>query len=384
MKILFRLNSMVTGGIEKTLVTLTNILKKNNEIDVSLTKDIGEMRLMLDRDKINVFEDERLFGKKQSTGEESGTVNKKPSKFKKIIKKILVFLGARELYRKLAFLKQKKLEKKYDVAICFRCLEYHSCKFVLKKVDAMKKIIFCHCDATMFDFKKKHLKAISQYDKIVCVSKSCAEKFKGKYPQLKDKVEYLYNVVDVEEIITKSHENLKLKRKDGKINIISVARLGEQKGFLRGLRAFKTLIENGVCNFCWHIIGDGPDREKMEEFIKNNNMEDFVVMYGNQKNPYSYIKGADLFVLLSLHEACPVVYAESMLLGVPVLSTDTCSAHEKLDNLGFVCGNNEDDMIVWLNDLLQNPEKIENKREKLKNYTYDNEKIIEKFYKLIK
>ena len=80
-----------------------------------------------------------------------------------------------------------------------------------------------------------------------------------------------------------------------------------------------------------------------------------------------------------------MVYAEAMTLGVPVLSTDTCSAREILDDWGFICENSEKGLYSSLKDLLENPSKIDEKKKKIaKEYHFSNEEIINRFYEIVR
>ena len=67
-------------------------------------------------------------------------------------------------------------------------------------------------------------------------------------------------------------------------------------------------------------------------------------MVGNKENPYPYIKNASCFLLPSLHEAAPMVFGEASSLGVPVLTTETCSAIELVQSrgIGYVVENSID------------------------------------------
>ncbi len=385
MKILFQHRHMVSGGVEKALINLTNLLKNENDIDLFLFNDSGAMRDEIDRKKINVFEGCKLFKKIRQPKQISAVKNvTKKNSFKQILRKILIALGARRIYRPLAMLTQKKIKKQYDVAISYQALDYNSCAIVLKKVKAKKKIAFFHCDFSKFKLSTAHLRNVLKYDKIICVSKSCAEMCAKCYPQLKNKVDYLYNPINSGEIFLKSNEDLKLKKVENKINIVTAARLSEEKGILRALGVFKKLIESGTDNFCWHILGDGAERAAIEKCIEENKMQDYVILYGNQTNPYPFMKQADLFFLCSYHESFGIVLVESNIVGTPVLSTETVSSEEIIGNNGFICGNNELSMYDKLKNLLGNPIKIKDKKELLKNYRYDNKKIKDKFEKIIK
>ena len=130
-------------------------------------------------------------------------------------------------------------------------------------------------------------------------------------------------------------------------------------------------------------MGDGVERENIEKHISELKLENNVKLYGNIHNPYPYIKEADLFYLGSYHEAAPMVYAESMILGVPVLTTKTCSADELVGDNGFVCENSEEGIFKGFKEILSNKKLIEEKRKKLKDYRYDNDAIASKLYDLI-
>ena len=282
----------------------------------------------------------------------------------------------------LKFVKLHRGKYHSDIGICFAPWNY-SLDVYKKYFKCKKNICIVHGDVSKVSICNNPKKQLKQFDKILCVSDSCKQAFEKTYPTLKDKADYLYNFSNNEEIAEKSKEDSKFNKVKDRINLISVSRLSEEKGFLRSLKILKSLIDNGQDNFCWHILGDGPDKSKIEEFVKNNKMQDHVILYGNQPNPYPYIKQADLFYLGSYHEAAPMVYAEAMTLRVPVLTTNTASANELVGNKGFVCENTEEDIFKQLSNLLANPKEIEKKKKELNNYCYDNQKIKERFISIV-
>ena len=107
-------------------------------------------------------------------------------------------------------------------------------------------------------------------------------------------------------------------------------------------------------------------------------MQEYIHLYGNQDNPYPYIKAANLFYLGSFHEAAPMVYAEAMTLGVPVLTTNTCSAEELVGEKGFVCENDENGIYKEFESVFECPQKLNEKKDEIKNYKVNNEKIIDR------
>ena len=112
-------------------------------------------------------------------------------------------------------------------------------------------------------------------------------------------------------------------------------------------------------------------------------MTSYVKLLGNKTNPYPYMKKANLFVLPSYHESYGLVLVESMIVGVPVLSTATCAAEEIVGDLGFVCENSEEGIYSTLKSLLQNTNEIELKKQKLRNYDYQISEIEGQLDKLL-
>ena len=93
-------------------------------------------------------------------------------------------------------------------------------------------------------------------------------------------------------------------------------------------------------------------------------------MYGNISNPFPYIKSGNIFYLGSFHEAAPMVYGESMILKVPVLTTETCSAQELVGELGYVCPNTEEGIYQALKLILSDQNLLKEKKTKIEQYNY--------------
>ncbi|MBS6561689.1 MAG: glycosyltransferase, partial [Clostridiales bacterium] len=83
-------------------------------------------------------------------------------------------------------------------------------------------------------------------------------------------------------------------------------------------------------------LGDGEDREKLEQYIKDNNLEKNVKILGFIENPYPYIKNSVATVLTSLSEGFSLVLAESVMLNTPIISTDVGIAKELVEK--YHCG----------------------------------------------
>ena len=141
------------------------------------------------------------------------------------------------------------------------------------------------------------------------------------------------------------------------VNFVSVCRLSEEKGLYRTVKALGELYRKGLTSFTWTIVGGGPEYDKLSSLIKDEQLSSKIILVGNKDNPYPYIVNASCFLLPSIHEAAPMVFGEAACLGVPVLSTETCSAVELVQNrkIGIVVSNNYDGILKGLEQFITNP-----------------------------
>lgn len=102
--------------------------------------------------------------------------------------------------------------------------------------------------------------------------------------------------------------------------ILAVGRLTEQKGFDVLLRSFSKAQEKTEVRLM--IIGDGPQRARLEKLVIELGIDKKVQFAGYQRNPYKYMNNADLFVLSSRWEGLPNVLIEAMGAGLKVIATD--------------------------------------------------------------
>lgn len=105
----------------------------------------------------------------------------------------------------------------------------------------------------------------------------------------------------------------------GKLNLLAVGRLTNQKGF-------DLLIDtvSGIkgLDFALTILGEGEERYRLEKLIKERGLSEKVYLRGNVPNPYPHMRDADVFVLSSRFEGFPNVLLESLYCGTPVLANN--------------------------------------------------------------
>lgn len=178
-------------------------------------------------------------------------------------------------------------------------------------------------------------------NKLVFVSEGAKESF-NKLFRISPNVSQLviYNIIDKDNII-KTSKLVKISKPNNKFVFVNVGRLVEAKMQIRLLQAAK-LIKKQTSDFIIWIIGEGPLRGMLENYISENNLSDVVVLLGNQMNPYAYVRVADTFVLSSRQEGFPLVVCEALILSKPVICTNIVGPSEVLEDGKYGCMVNEE------------------------------------------
>lgn len=254
----------------------------------------------------------------------------------------------------------------YDLAIAYsqddswNNLSKGCIDFVIKKVKAIKKIGIIHCDYKMFGgYSSKQKKQYDALNYIACVSESCKRSFCECFPELRDKTIVCENFTNVEKVKYLALNAISFPSEY--INFVSISRLSEEKGLYRTANVLLNLYVTGIENFSWTIVGDGPEYDKLNRFINNHGMQNKIILVGAKDNPYIYLKNADALLLTSFNEAAPMVFGECAALGVPVITTNTCSAIEMVQNKnrGIVIDNSYEGIMTILKSVLLGEIKLE-------------------------
>ncbi len=227
------------------------------------------------------------------------------------------------------------IKDNYDIEVAY--LECGATKVISTSTNKKaKKIAWVHCDlskkiSNINEFKKKSVKWYKKFDKVVCVSRDVEKSFKSIYGNKFD-TEVIYNVIDDHSIREKATEKVEDYSFDEKIpTIVSVGRLSKEKRFDRLIEAHKILLDEGFLNKLL-ILGDGDERESLEQIIKASGLQKTVTLLGFKSNPYPYIKNADLLACSSDYEGFSSFVAEGLILGKAIVTTNCNGMKELLGN----------------------------------------------------
>lgn len=110
------------------------------------------------------------------------------------------------------------------------------------------------------------------------------------------------------------------------LRFIAIGRLSPEKNYQNLIIAFHQFCNLGY-NAMLYILGEGPERKKLEQLVKKLKMAERVILTGNLTNPIAVMEKCDCFVLPSLHEGQPMVILEARSMKKPIIMTKF-SSHE--------------------------------------------------------
>lgn len=373
MKILILNKCLMMGGIEKVLLeTLKNLSELYDDIDLVLKDDYKEQNLFLDEIPKNVkihFLFEAYSGK---------------NRIKKEIKR-----GIKRFFYPIKLKKFLK-NKNYDVIIDFSYnLFNYKMKFDIPVIGWAHFGAISHEDNNIEKDIREGQK-YKKYDKIIAICEEMRDEFVNELGIETNKVEMIYNAIDIEKIKKKAEEkNVELEKYLKEDYILQVSRMVPQKQPEELIEVYRELKKRGIKEKLYYV-GNGKSYSEVQEKIKKYNLEDDVILLGQQLNPYPFFKNAKLFLHTAKHEGIPTVLIESMALDT-VVSAYSCPTGVKEllgenDEYGALSPlNDRRTMVEKTFELLNNEEKYDEYKskieERVKDFTMEKNK--EKLKELI-
>ena len=350
MKVLVLHGHLSMGGEERVLLSvLKNLVELNYDVDLLITWNHGENNLFENEipEKVNykfLFDN---YNGKNKLIKEIYRIRAKATYLKKVEKTIK--------------------ENKYDVIIDYssNLLKYNN--FDIKvPVFAWIHFSLTFGEKLSADKIEKYKKQYKKYDKILAICDTMRDEFVEILGMDKNKVELVYNPIDLE-AIRKKAENIDKKYENylKQDYFLQVSRLTEQKQPEHLVDIYYKLKQQGIKEKLY-FIGNGEKVELIKQKIKEYKLENDVILLGQIENPYPFFKNAKLFVHTGKYEGLPTVLLESLAFGTPVVAYD-CPTGPK-DILGK---NSEYGELIPLNDkdtFVEKVYELMNKNEKYENY----------------
>lgn len=182
------------------------------------------------------------------------------------------------------------------------------------------------------------------------------------------------------------------KNYSGKIRLVNVSYLVERKCTQDLIRMMDYLVnKKGLDTFQLTIVGDGPQKNRLEDMVEKLQLHSFIkfVGYVKKSNVMKYYRKADIFVSASLSDTMPAMYFEAMSSGLPLVTYRNQSTDELIEE-GVSCTtvNSRDceamaEEIVRLSKSVDSLKKMGLNNSSVYNSKFSFTKLMDRFIELL-
>lgn len=352
------------GGIEKCIATLANLLVPFYEVEIICTYKLYDAPVFEMDKRIKI---RYLLPDRKSNEQEF----RKALSKKRLDLALLEGLKATKTlyYRKMTMMKAIK-ESDADIMIATRDIfdEWLS----LYGREGLLKIGWEHNHHHNNEkYARDIVRSCKNLDYLVLVSQDLETFYKKAMKPYHCQCIYIPNVLEKvpSEVSTLSSKHL-----------ISVGRLSPEKGYLELVEIAEVLKEKHPT---WHldIVGDGPERERIEKAIKDKNLESFITLHGFQQSDaiYELLSNASIYLMTSYTESFGIVLLEAMSSGLPCIAYDSAEGAREIIQSGYngylIKHRNRDAYLKKIEDLMKDEETRKKlgkqARKSIQNFTKD-------------
>lgn len=354
MRILYLNNVMTVGGVTKCILKLCKELKDNNEIVVASHGGqlLDEFKSMgITHYEINDVE------------------NKHPINILSNIKKIINIVKHEEI----------------EIIHSHHRMTTMIAKFVSKFTDV--KVI--HTQHLCIEDKFKLTKVALNNIQTITVSESAKRILETKSNLDGKNITTIYNTIEVENKNKSVDERLKQLKEAGYFIISQVSRVIDYKGVYDFVDIAEITVKENE-NIRFVFIGDGPEKDKLEEYIKQKKLQDYVFMLGSKDNVIEHLKYIDLLILCSYIEGLPLAPLEAFSQGIPVIATNIDGTNEEINDgqNGYLVNIKDIHRFKsYISKIYNDKKLLENLKDnsyKIYNEKFNNDIYIQKHIKLYK
>lgn len=326
--ILFVIPKLSTGGTNSSLDALYSILKERYKIVVfAMSHHPKNHRYSFD--EVLLPQKRKLSLIFSNFADQKG-LTKLPALWYKMVRSLYKVLGKDYL-----LVYGKKVVAELEESSNFDCVvafEEGKATVFTSFFSNPNKIGWIHCNYDKYLPKGQSEEEVyNAYQKVICVSQYTASVFAKRYPALAERTMAIHNLIDADKVKRLAEEPIDDKRfMTHEITLLSIGRFSSVKRF-REIPVIAAELKKRGIKFVWYVLGPGEGTEEAVIFInhlKKYEMDDCVKWLGGKSNPYPYFKASTIYVCVSETEACPMVFKEAQLLGLPIVTTDFPSSYE--------------------------------------------------------
>jgi glycosyltransferase involved in cell wall biosynthesis len=336
-KVLFVIDSLNSGGAEKSLVSLLTLFDFDKyNVDLLMFSKKGLFKSLVPKE-VNILSVPKIV----ITQDKQINYLLKNKKFKELYIRFGTSFSLRNPFKNKKLHSAQitwqwlskgldKMDLNYDVAIAYS--QGTPTYFVAEKVKANNKFCWVNTDYKLAPYNKKYdQRYYEKFKNVIAVSDYNKEVFIKEMPIAKEKTSVIYDILSPTLIKSMSIQTKGFKDTFTGLKILTIGRLVDVKGYDLAIEACYKLKQEGF-EFKWYAIGEGILKSKLENMISKYNLENFFIFLGTQENPYTFIKESDVYVQPSRYEGFGLAIAEAKILQKPIIATNFPTVHNQIKN----------------------------------------------------
>lgn len=319
-KLLFHVQTLLAGGIEKVLLELLQALPADRfDVRLLITHHLGDKEVLRSQVPAHIPVQYLLEPRWLNWAKK-----KKMTANISVAEKLLSELILPPVQKRIISRRLWELTGDVDVFIDFDMTlgAYHDA------IRAKRKVAYCHFSfSNYWNGKRSKLNVLAarlqRNDCVIMLCDEMKEEAAAMYPALAPKLERLYNALDLERIGQRATEPLDgFAEFENTEFLLSVGRLQEsQKDFTTLIRAYAQCVRSSQISEPLVIVGKGGSLEELQQLAAQEGVAERVHFAGFQSNPYKWMKRCKAFLFSSKYEGLPTVLIEALSLGCPIVAT---------------------------------------------------------------
>lgn len=218
-----------------------------------------------------------------------------------------------------------------------------------------------HWTKEIFNSVKEETVAYNKFDKVIGATEIISKSFKTQFPGVKVPVETIYDPVDSLSVRLKSLNASSNDEEPVKFRIVAQGRLESRYEYGRLIRIVERLIKEGYDLGLW-IFGGGSEHGILEHYVKKNELQNRIKLFGAHPNPYRYLVKGDLFVCSAYGSGV----IKALILGLPIVATESPELNELLKNgdSALITKDSEEDLYAGIKKVIDDPKLLDSLRQK--------------------
>ena len=254
----------------------------------------------------------------------------------------------------------------HSIFDCYMYLKYY-------RIEGAKISCFTHSDGLLFKMllhyyprlqggivERKLMKiadyVMSNVDVKPCIAKIEEKNLLNKYPQLQGKTCLVVNAIDdLDEEQKSISRKIKTEIQTPAYRMVCTGSINGRKGQHIILEAMAELPRTLLQDMLLTIVGDGPEKIALENFVKEHELERQVIFTGAVANTevYKELARSNIFILMSKNEGLPIALIEGLRSGLALISTKVSGIPELIEegSNGILLNPDKDELVKLLSNM---------------------------------